>query len=104
MVLEAALEHRAFRLLTRVESRLREDVKKGRTSSEAWNRALIEVRRQSHVIAACHQQHALLAVNLSLRDVESGAPVKKFQTADKHQGKLNLGWFHMSLFDVRSVI
>lgn len=52
MVLEAALEHRAFRLLRHVEGRLRRDVEEGRTSSEAWNRALIEVRGQSHVIFA----------------------------------------------------
>lgn len=42
-VLEAALEHRAFRLLKRVEDRLANDVKEGRTSWEAWNRALVEV-------------------------------------------------------------
>lgn len=45
VALEAALEHRAFRLLRRVESRLRRDAEEGRTSSEAWNRALVEVRR-----------------------------------------------------------
>ena len=44
VVLEAALEHRAFRLLRRVESRLRRDAQEGRSSSEAWNRALVEVR------------------------------------------------------------
>lgn len=43
-VLEAALEHRAFRLLRRVEARLEKDVRAGRTHSEAWNRALVEVR------------------------------------------------------------
>lgn len=46
VVLEAALEHRAFRLLRRVESRLRRDAAGGRSSSEAWNRALVEVRRR----------------------------------------------------------
>lgn len=44
-VLEAALEHRAFRLLRRVEARLAKDVGAGRTSAEAWNRALVEVRQ-----------------------------------------------------------
>lgn len=42
-VLEAALEHRALRLLLLVEGRLAKDVKAGMTSSEAWNRALVEV-------------------------------------------------------------
>lgn len=44
-MLEAALEHRAFRLLRRVEARLAKDVGAGRTSAEAWNRALVEVRQ-----------------------------------------------------------
>lgn len=49
VVLEAALEHRAFRLLRRVESRLRRGVEEGRSSSEAWNRALVEVRQGARV-------------------------------------------------------
>ncbi|CAM9289866.1 unnamed protein product [Scytosiphon promiscuus] len=51
IVLEAALEHRAFRLLLRVEGRLRKDVGEGKTSSEAWNRALIEIYRASNAHA-----------------------------------------------------
>ena len=43
-VLEAALEHRAFRLLEGVEARLGKDVAAGLSPSASWNRALLEVR------------------------------------------------------------
>lgn len=48
IVLEAALEHRALRLLMRVEGGLAKDVKAGTTPSEAWNRGLVEVQMGQH--------------------------------------------------------
>lgn len=41
-VVEQAFEHRVFRLLRRVETCLSEDVKRGFSTSQAWNRALVE--------------------------------------------------------------
>lgn len=43
-MLEAALEHRAFRLLTVVEARLAKYVMAGMSPSKAWNRSLVEVK------------------------------------------------------------
>lgn len=37
------MEHRAFRLLKRVETRLAKDMAAGMSPSDAWNRALVEV-------------------------------------------------------------
>ncbi|CAM9695028.1 unnamed protein product [Discosporangium mesarthrocarpum] len=61
-VIEAALEHRALRLLLRVRRRLdRESREGGRTAEDAWNRALVEVVRASHA-------HCYLIVFQSFRE------------------------------------
>eukprot|EP00904_Undaria_pinnatifida_P002062 jgi/Undpi1/11857/HiC_scaffold_4.g01556.m1 len=61
-LLEAALEHRAFRVLRRIEARLAKDVGAGMTPAEAWNRALVEIHRASHA-------HAYLLVFKSFKAV-----------------------------------
>lgn len=58
IILETALEHRAFRLLRRVEDRLRKDVMEGKTSAEAWNRALIEVSLSFLILWYCTSKNA----------------------------------------------
>ncbi|CAN0060088.1 unnamed protein product [Ascophyllum nodosum] len=74
-VLEAALEHRAFRLLEGVEARLGKDVAAGLSPSASWNRALLEIYRASFA-------HAQLLVFKGFKAVvdTSGAAVY-----DQHQ-------------------
>ncbi|CAB1107019.1 unnamed protein product [Ectocarpus sp. CCAP 1310/34] len=66
VVLEAALEHRAFRLLVRVEGRLRMEREAGSSPAEAWNLALIEIYRASHA-------HAYLLVFKAFKAVVDAA-------------------------------